>query len=91
MDGPNDPVAARRAQAARLAKAGQRAGYLVLGLAVVVFGLGVATGFTDAIVTTVVAALAVASAVLIPAIIVGFGARAAERDERPLRSRPSGD
>lgn len=77
-----DPVVVRRARAARLAQAGQRFGYGLLGVAVVAFVWGAATRFTDGLVTLVVAALAVASVVLIPAIIVGFGVRAAERDER---------
>lgn len=77
-----DPVRARRARAAQLARTGQRVGYALLGVAVAVFGVGVATGFTDTLVSVVVTALAVASVVLIPAIIVGFGARAAERDDR---------
>lgn len=61
---------------------GQRFGYGLLGVAVVLFVAGAATRFTSLLVNLIVGALAVASVVLIPAIIVGFGARAAERDER---------
>jgi hypothetical protein len=82
-----DPVRARRARAARLARAGQRLGYGLFGVAIVAFAAGVATRFTDLVVTVVVATLAAGSAVLIPAIIVGFGVRAAEREDRRRPSR----
>ena len=78
----DDPVLARRAQAARLAQLGQRAGYALLAAAVVLFTAGALTRFTDGLVTLIVGALVAASVILIPAIIVGFGARAAARDER---------
>lgn len=77
-----DPVVARRARAARAARLGQRTGYGLLGLAIVAFTVGAATRFTDGLVTVIVAALAAASALLIPAIIVGYGVRAAARDDQ---------
>lgn len=77
-----DPVLARRAQLARLANAGQRAGYMCFGLAMAVFVIGAIRGFTNATVTIVVAALGVGSVTLAPAIVLGYAAKAADREER---------
>jgi hypothetical protein len=53
----------------------------------VAFSIGAARGFTPGVVTLVVTALAVGSAVLLPAIIVAYGVHAAEREDR---GEPSG-
>jgi hypothetical protein len=75
-------VLVRRRQIARAADLGQRVGYLLFGLAVVVFVVGFATGFPGPVVTIVVAALVVGSIVLAPAIVAGYAVKAAEREER---------
>jgi predicted permease len=77
-----DPVRARRAQVARLAAVGQRVGYGLMGLALVLFGVALATDLPTGLVAAVVACLVVGSAVLAPAIVLGFAARAAEREDR---------
>ncbi|PZS21237.1 MAG: hypothetical protein DLM54_04615 [Acidimicrobiales bacterium] len=66
----------------RLARGGKHLGYSCLLAAMVAFVVGAAGGFTPALVTVVVAALAAGSIVLLPAIIIGFGVHAAERDDR---------
>lgn len=76
-----DPVRQRRAQIARLASTAQRIGYLLFGLAVVVFFVGFFAGFTDAIVTTIVVAMIIGSFLLAPAIVAGYAVKAAERDD----------
>jgi hypothetical protein len=84
-DGPsndNDPVLARRARLARLAETGQRVGYGCFGVAIVVFVIGAIRGFSDVTVTVVVTALAVGSVTLAPAIVLGYAAKAADREER---------
>jgi hypothetical protein len=81
VDG-DDPVLARRARLARLANAGQRVGYGCFGVAMVVFVVGAIRGFTSLTVTVVVAALAVGSVTLAPAIVLGYAAKAADREER---------
>ena len=83
----DDPVRSRRARIGRLARTGQRLGYALLGAAVVAFFVGAATTFTPAVVAVVVAALAAGSAVLLPAIVVGYGVRAAEREDRRREAR----
>jgi hypothetical protein len=76
-----DPVRERRARAARLAAAARRAGWSFFGLAFVAFAGGLMIGLSGLVVVIVVASLAVGSALLLPAIIVGFGVTAAERDD----------
>ena len=77
-----DPVRARRVWVARMAAIGQRVGYGLLGLALVLFGVALATDLPNGLVAGVVACLIVGSAVLAPAIVLGFAARAAEREDR---------
>ncbi len=83
----DDPVRSRRERIGRLARTGQRVGYALLGVAVVAFFAGAATRFTPAVVAVVVVALAAGSAVLLPAIVVGYGVRAAEREDRRREAR----
>lgn len=81
---PVDPVRVRRARIARLVEVGQRVGYGCFGVAVVAFVIGFAVGFTDAVVTLVVACLLVGSVILAPAIVFGYAVKAAEREDREL-------
>lgn len=67
---------------ASLAKTGKRLGYGLFAIAIVVFVAGAATRFTPPLVTVVVACLGVGSLVLAPSIIVGYGVRAADREDR---------
>jgi hypothetical protein len=59
-----------------------RIGYLFFAVAVAVFIIGFAVGFTGAIVAIVVTALVVGSLLLAPAIVLGYAIKAAERDDR---------
>jgi hypothetical protein len=79
---PTDPVRQRRAQAARLASLARRAGWSLFGLAVVAFAFGLVAGLTGVVVVVVVGGIALGSVLLLPAIIVGFGVSAAEREDR---------
>jgi hypothetical protein len=78
----SDPVVVRRRRLARLADRGKRAGYLLFGVAIVLFVVGFAAGFSAGVVTAVVAALVVGSLLLAPAIVVGYAVRAADREDR---------
>jgi len=77
-----DPVRERRAWVARLATTGQRVGYALFLAAIVLFVVGLLTELSGGITGAVVACLIVGSAVLAPAIVLGFAARAAEREDR---------
>jgi hypothetical protein len=78
----DDPVRARRARIARLVELGQRVGYGLFGLAIVLFFVGFVTGFSPAVVTITIAALLLGSLVLAPAIVFGYAVKAAEREDR---------
>lgn len=80
-----DPVARRRARAGRLAAWGRRAGYVLLASALAAFAAGMAAGLSAAWVTAAGACLVVGSLILAPAIVVGYGVRAAEREDRRRR------
>ncbi|CAN5279681.1 hypothetical protein BH20ACT3_BH20ACT3_02980 [soil metagenome] len=86
-DASADPVLARRATIARAVSAGQRVGYGLFALAVVLFFVGLATRYTEGLTTAIVACLLVGSVVLAPAIVFGYAVKAAEREDR---GRPSG-
>ena len=83
-DPETDPVLARRARIARLSELGQRIGYALFGLAIVVFVIGFVVGYSDVLVTVIVASLGVGSVVLAPAIVFGYAVKAAEREDREL-------
>jgi hypothetical protein len=77
-----DPVLAKRARIARLVSIGQRLGYSLFGLAVLAFAVGFATGFTSTVVVIIEICFVVGSVVLAPAIVFGYGVKAADREDR---------
>jgi TRAP-type mannitol/chloroaromatic compound transport system permease large subunit len=77
-----DPVRAKRAQAARLAEVGQRVGYSLLGVAVAAFVVGAVRGFGGVTTAVVTASLIAMTLVLAPAIVLGYAVKAAEREDR---------
>ena len=79
---PEDPVLARRARISRLVDTGQRIGYSLWLVAIVVFVIGAVTRFRPAMVTIVIGCLAAGSALLAPAIVIGYGVKAADRADR---------
>ena len=78
----SDPVLVRRAQVARITRAGRRTGYGLIAAAVAAFAVGAAAGFTSAEVVVVVACIAVGSVLLAPSIVLGHAVMAAEREDR---------
>ncbi len=89
-DPGDDPVLATRRRMARLASLGQRLGYLAFLVSIVVFAVGLATGFTDAVATTLVVLLVAGSAVLAPAIVLHYAVRAAADEDRATGSGTAG-
>ena len=77
-----DPVLERRRRIARLVQLGQRVGYGLFGVAIVLFVVGLVIGFGGAVTPGVVASLVVGSIVLAPAIVFGYAVKAAEREDR---------
>lgn len=77
----HDDVLARRARIKRLVDLGQRIGYGLFGVAIVGFFIGFVVDFTDPLVTVIVVSMVVGSVILAPAIVFGYGVKAAERDD----------
>jgi hypothetical protein len=77
-----DPVLERRARIARLVSLGKRIGYGLFGVAIAAFLFGFFVDYGGAVGTIVVASIVVGSIVLAPAIVFGYGVKAAERDDR---------
>jgi hypothetical protein len=80
-----DPVRARRARIARYVRYRQRAGYAALGVSIVSFVVAAATDFPAVAVDVSIAALVAAIVILPVPIVLGYGVRAAEREEREAR------
>jgi hypothetical protein len=79
---PTDPVLAKRARIAHLVELGKRVGYGLFAVAIVAFVVGFFAGFDGLAGTLVVWGIVVGSIILAPAIVFGYGVRAAERDDR---------
>lgn len=81
-----DPILAQRARWATAASTGKRFGYLCFGFAMVTFFVGLFSGFNDTWGWLMFAGLLAGSALLLPAIIIGYAVKAAERDDLGLDS-----
>lgn len=79
---PIDPVLERRARIVSLVRLGKRIGYGLFGLAIVAFAVGFVAGFGGLTGNLIVWSIIAGSVVLAPAIVFGYGVKAAERDER---------
>jgi NADH:ubiquinone oxidoreductase subunit 6 (subunit J) len=90
MVNPDDPVAVRRAHIARWVGLAKRVGYTLLLLAVVTFVIAAVAGFPTWAVTATVVALVGACVVLPVPIVLGYGLRAAEREDREDAARRAG-
>jgi hypothetical protein len=77
-----DPVVARRERIARFVAIAKRVGYLALLVAIVAFFVGVVASFPQWTVTVSIGGLAVACIVLPIPIVLGYGVRAAAREDR---------
>ena len=86
-DAEADPIRRQRARIARLTKLGKQFGYALFLLAIVAFVAGAVTDFPAPLVTLVIWSLVVGSIVLAPAIVFGYGVRAAEREDRQRGGR----
>lgn len=78
----NDPVLERRAKLLKLTALGQRIGYSCFGLAMVLFVVALLTQLPSWLVTSIVVLMVAGSVVLLPAIILSYGAKAADKEDR---------
>jgi hypothetical protein len=77
-----DPVRATRRRVAGHVKRAKRLGYLLYLASIVLFVIGMAGTFSDAISVSIITCLVVGSVFLAPAVILGYAVNAAERDDR---------
>jgi len=77
-----DPVLIQRAKLHNLAVLGKRIGYGLFLFAITLFLIGTTTNLTSAMATIIVVCLVVGSIVLAPAIVLGYGVGAAQREDR---------
>ena len=80
------PIMVRRRRFERFADTGKRVGYVLYLLAIVAFFVALVVGFNDLWGWIVIGCLGVGSALLLPAIIIGYAVKAAYRDDQGLDS-----
>lgn len=78
----HDPIRARRAQVAKWTLLANRVGYLFVALAMALFFIAFALGFSSTMAGLVVATLVIGCVLLAPSIVLGYAVKAAERDDR---------
>ena len=76
-----DPVVRRRRQVERWTLLANRVGYLVLALAVALFVIAFAVGFSAAMATLVIVCLVASFVLLAPSIVLGYAVKAADRED----------
>lgn len=81
----SDPVAERRARVARWVRLASRAGYAALGVAIACFTAAWLTGFPRLLVGATIGSLIAACVILPVPMVLGYGIRAAEREDRQRR------
>ena len=85
----HDDVVARRARLKRIVSLGQRTGYGLYAASLVCGAVGIRWGYTPLLSTLIAVALVAGSMLLLPTIIMGYGIKAAEREERQAAARAS--
>lgn len=91
VDPAPDPVAIRRARISTGVRIAKLVGYGLLGVAMIAFLVAAATDFPAGLLTVTVVSLVAACLVLPVPIVLGYGLRAAEREEREERARRAGE
>jgi hypothetical protein len=77
----DDPVVIRRQRILKLTSAGQKFGFACFGAALLLFFIGLFTGFPSWTLNPIVVLLVVGSVVLCPAIIFTYAAKAAQSED----------
>tara|TARA_B100001142_G_scaffold320830_1_gene366540 strand:+ start:569 stop:841 length:273 start_codon:yes stop_codon:yes gene_type:complete len=81
---PEDPILRSRERARSLANLGKRCGYGCFGAAVIVFLFHYYIEGSSVLTSITVALLIIGSLILAPAIILGYAANAADREDQGL-------
>ncbi|CAB4714935.1 MAG: hypothetical protein F2942_03110 [Actinobacteria bacterium] len=78
----SDPVLARRDRIRKLCELGSKVGYSCFGAAMLLFVVAFIADFPSWIVTVIIAAMVLGSVTLLPAIVFGYGVKAADAEDR---------
>ena len=78
----SDPVLARRDRIRKLCELGSKVGYSCFGAAMLLFVVAFIADFPSWIVTIIIAAMVLGSVTLLPAIVFGYGVKAADAEDR---------
>jgi len=79
---PTDPVLIKRAKIAKWTLLANRVGYLFVALALALFIIAFAVGFSSVMATLVLISFFIGFALLLPSIILGWAVRAANDEDR---------
>ncbi len=77
-----DPIRIRRAKIAKWTLLANRVGYLFVALAMALFFIAFAIGFSPLMASLVIISFVIGCVLLAPSIILGYAVKAAERDDR---------
>ena len=77
-----DPIRVKRALVAKWTLLANRIGYLFVALAMALFIIAFAVGFSSVMANLVIISFVIGCVLLAPSIIVGYAVKAAERDDR---------
>ena len=77
-----DPIRAKRARIAKWTLLANRIGYLFVALAIALFVIAFAVGFSGTMATLVIISFLIGCILLAPTIIIGYAVKAAEREDR---------
>lgn len=83
-----DAVTLRRRRIARYVEVGRRVGFAALAIAVALFAVALYWGLPRVLLGLIIAGLAVSCLTLLPAIVLGYGLSAAEREDRERGRHP---
>ncbi len=78
----SDPVLERRDRIRKLCELGSKIGYSCFGVAMLLFVIAFIADFPSWIVTIIIAAMILGSVTLLPAIVFGYGVKAADAEDR---------
>ena len=78
----SDPVLVRRRQVEKWTLLANRVGYLFVALAIALFFIAFAVGFSSALATAVIVTLTIGCILLAPSIVIGYAVKAADRADR---------
>ena len=77
----DDPVRIRRAKVAKWTLIANRVGYLLLALAMALFVIAFAFGFSPTMASLIIGSLVISFVLLAPSIVLGYAVKAAERED----------